>query len=85
VGGGALTLFLVVAGSALIVFRRHQPVDPARLEHTQLTNFAESATSPALSPDGRMLTFIRGTETFAGRGEIRMASQFNSPVMAVIK
>ena len=39
-------------------------------EYTPLTNFADSATSPALSPDGRMLTFIRGPETFSGPGEI---------------
>ena len=32
---------------------------PAHAEYTQLTNFADSATSPALSPDGRMLVFIR--------------------------
>jgi serine/threonine protein kinase len=30
--------------------------------HTPLTNFADSAVQPALSPDGRMLTFIRGSE-----------------------
>jgi Tol biopolymer transport system component len=40
------------------------------VQYTQLTNFADSATSPALSPDGRMLTFIRGESTFFGRGQI---------------
>ncbi|MCA1559664.1 MAG: protein kinase [Acidobacteria bacterium] len=38
--------------------------------YRQLTNFADSATSPALSPDGRMLTFIHGPSTFAGPGQI---------------
>jgi Tol biopolymer transport system component len=41
-----------------------------RLEYQQLTNFANSATSPAISPDGRMLTFILGESTFFGPGEI---------------
>lgn len=36
----------------------------------QLTDFADSAVSPALSPDGRILTFIRGENTFYGKGEI---------------
>ncbi|MBK5293524.1 MAG: protein kinase, partial [Acidobacteriia bacterium] len=59
--------------AAVLLFTRTRvasPTAPARLEYTQLTNFTDSATSPALSPDGRMLTFIRGTETFTGRGEI---------------
>jgi eukaryotic-like serine/threonine-protein kinase len=55
---------------ALLLFRFRQPAAPARLEYTQLTNFADSATSPALSPDGRMLTFIRGESTFVGPGQI---------------
>ncbi|MBM3815325.1 MAG: hypothetical protein FJW20_27245, partial [Acidimicrobiia bacterium] len=46
------------------------PRTPPRLEYTQLTNFADSATSPALSPDGRMLAFIRGESTFIGPGQI---------------
>src|SRR5207244_12149547 len=36
----------------------------------QLTNFPDSVTQPALSPDGRMLTFVRGFSTFAAPGEI---------------
>jgi Tol biopolymer transport system component len=32
----------------------------------QITNFIDSAVSPALSPDGRMLSFIRGPKTFYG-------------------
>jgi Tol biopolymer transport system component/predicted Ser/Thr protein kinase len=36
----------------------------------QLTFFADSAVYPELSPDGRMLTFIRGTDTFISFGEI---------------
>jgi Tol biopolymer transport system component len=43
---------------------------PSRKAWVQITNFADSATSPALSPDGRMITFIRGPETFVTPGQI---------------
>jgi serine/threonine protein kinase len=36
----------------------------------QLTNFPDSVSQPALSPDGRMLVFVRGQDTFAGPGQI---------------
>ncbi len=62
----AVILVLVVA----LLLRRQAPRVPPRIEYTQLTNFADSATSPALSPDGRMLAFIRGESTFLGPGQI---------------
>jgi hypothetical protein len=51
---------LLAAPIALIVFqsRSHGPLD--RTQYTQLTNF-DSAIDPALSPDGRMMAFVRGT------------------------
>jgi eukaryotic-like serine/threonine-protein kinase len=39
-------------------------------EYIQLTDFTDSAVAPSLSPDGRMVTFIRGGEFFGGTGEI---------------
>ncbi len=36
----------------------------------QMTFFTDSAVYPALSPDGRMMAFIRGDDTFFGKGEI---------------
>jgi serine/threonine protein kinase/WD40 repeat protein len=36
----------------------------------QLTFFTDSAVYPELSPDGRMLTFIRGSSTFLTVGEV---------------
>ena len=69
----ALALFAVAAGSAVVMFRNPQPAGPAgpaQRQYTQLTNFADSATSPALSPDGRMLAFIRGPGTFFSPGQI---------------
>ena len=66
----ASAAIIVVAVGALFLSRSRQPATPAGLAYSQLTNFADSATSPALSPDGRMLTFIRGESTFSGPGQI---------------
>jgi len=66
----AAAIVVLAAAGALFVSRSRQPTEPVRREYTQLTNFADSATSPALSPDGRMLTFIRGESTFIGPGQI---------------
>src|SRR6476620_2036901 len=37
---------------------------------TALTNFTDAAVAPAISPDGRILAFIRGDRTFLGQGQI---------------
>jgi Tol biopolymer transport system component len=63
----ATTLGLALVAGAVALFR---PRPPARVEYTQLTNFADSVVSPALSLDGRMLTFIRSEEDFWGFGEV---------------
>lgn len=60
----------LAAGTALYVSRSREPLGPARPEYTQLTTFADSVVAPALSPDGRMLAFIRGENTFVGTGEV---------------
>ena len=62
----ALAAIAIVAALLLAVRR------PARQEptYTQLTNFTDSAVCPALSPDGRMLAFIRSEYTFGGPGQI---------------
>lgn len=41
-----------------------------RAHWIQLTRFGDSATAPALSRDGRMVTFIRGSDPFYGAGQI---------------
>jgi DNA-binding winged helix-turn-helix (wHTH) protein len=52
---------LTVAGIAVYrSFRSH----PAGLRYTQITDFTDSAVAPALSPDGRLVAFIRGSSNF---------------------
>jgi Tol biopolymer transport system component/predicted Ser/Thr protein kinase len=67
----ALTLTLAIAALGTVwawrTFRR--PVSTA-LTYMPLTNFADSVVAPALSPDGRMLAFIRGENTFIGPGDV---------------
>ena len=66
----AIPVVLVVVG-ALVFWRFQQPMEPARKQYTQLTNFADSAVSPVLSPDGRMLAFLRGESSLgASVGQI---------------
>jgi len=64
-------LGLVVIGGVL-AWRLGGPRRPVTSpsEYIQLTNFNDSATAPALSPDGRMVTFFRGGEYFLGSGQI---------------
>jgi len=70
VGAIASILILVAAIGVWLVSRPQRPAAPAVAEYTQLTNFADSAVSPALSPDGRMLAFIRGGNTLFTPGDI---------------
>jgi eukaryotic-like serine/threonine-protein kinase len=67
----ALAAALTVAAvAAAFWFSRAGRDGPLAVQYVQLTNFADSVTSPALSPDGRLLTFIRGPSTFFGPGQI---------------
>jgi serine/threonine protein kinase len=43
---------------------------PARSEWEQITNLPDSAVQPALSADGRMVTFIRGPSGFISSGQV---------------
>ncbi len=43
---------------------------PARSEWLQITNLPDSVVQPALSPDGNMLTFIRGASSFNTPGQV---------------
>jgi serine/threonine protein kinase/Tol biopolymer transport system component len=64
----AVALAMLAIGAALWFRGPSRP--PDRSKWVQLTKLPDSATQPALSPDGRMLAFIRGYETFVGPGQI---------------
>ena len=68
----ASALVLLAGGAAL--FYSAKPTSPVTLpsEYSQLTNFNDSATAPSLSPDGRMVAFIRSGEfcCTGGQGQI---------------
>jgi DNA-binding winged helix-turn-helix (wHTH) protein/Tol biopolymer transport system component len=62
------TLVILAIGAA--VWWRNSPRLPDRSQWVQLTKFSDSVTQPALSPDGRMMAFIRGYGTFVSPGQI---------------
>jgi serine/threonine protein kinase len=64
------TLLAAAAVPAVLLYDAAPAPGPVSAAYTQLTNFADSATSPALSRDGRMLAFIRGPSTFFSPGDI---------------
>ena len=67
----ALIGLAIVAALATIwrLTRERSPVTSAT-EYVQITDFTDSAVAPSLSPDGRMVTFIRGGEWFLSEGQI---------------
>ena len=69
---GAAVILIGAAWGGYQLFRSKSAAGPSASSAAwvQLTDFADSAVSPALSPDGKMLTFIRGNSTFFGQGEI---------------
>jgi DNA-binding winged helix-turn-helix (wHTH) protein len=66
----AWVLFGLALAALGVRLRWHRTPSSARSNWVQVTNFPDGATSPALSSDGRMITFIRGPETFVTPGQI---------------
>ena len=66
----ALAVAVLLAAAALAYRYAPHAAVTSPSEYVQLTDFADSATAPALSPDGRMITFIRGGEFFLSTGQI---------------
>ena len=66
---GSIAGAVVLVTAAVMLFRSRNP-SAVRPDYIPLTSFAESATSPAISPDGRYLAFILGESTFFGPGQI---------------
>src|ERR1700722_11252932 len=62
----ALALFSIAA----VLWVRGRSSPPDRSRWVQLTQLPDSVSQPALSPDGRMLAFIRGYSTFLGPGQV---------------
>ncbi len=65
IAAGICALLAVIG--ARFYLPHHHPPDIA---FTQLTDFTDSAVAPALSPDGRMVAFIRGSNGFLGSDQI---------------
>ena len=68
----SVVTLLAIASLALFFLLSHwrHTGPPPRETWVQITNFSDSATSPALSPDGHMIAFIQGSDTFVTRGQI---------------
>jgi Tol biopolymer transport system component len=62
-------LLMATAGLAIMLFVRQSTSRPTSGPvYTQLTDFTDSVVAPSLSPDGRMVTFIRGGDGFLKGG-----------------
>ena len=70
--GAAVAVALAIAAGGAILMRRPAPVSSRLEPPVQLTFFNDSALLPSLSPDGRMVTFVRGGwfSASAPRGQI---------------
>lgn len=66
----AASAMVLIAAAVLLFERWRRPSAPARSEWVQITNLPDSVSQPALSPDGRMLTFLRGPLTFITSGQV---------------
>jgi serine/threonine protein kinase len=66
--GAAAAMLMVIAVVSTAFYFNIRPAAPLKIE--PITAFPDSAVSPALSADGRMLTFVRGSSTFVGGGQI---------------
>src|SRR5580658_1546924 len=66
----ASVIVLAALVGAFFLFRSSRSGPPASKDWEQLTFFTDSVVYPALSADGRMLAFIRGSGSFFGPGQI---------------
>jgi Tol biopolymer transport system component len=65
-GVAAIVAVLILLAAA---WYRARPA-PGSSQWVQLTRLPDSVSQPALSADGRKLTFVRGPDTFAGAGQV---------------
>ena len=68
---GVFGILLLAAAAAIYLYLRTMRIVPTSdTEWEQLTFFTDAAVYPALSPDGRLLAFIRGRDTFLTPGNV---------------
>lgn len=65
-------LFVLATLLGLVLALRDTP-QPGN-SYIQLTDFTDSAISPAISPDGRTVAFLRSADWFLSRGQIWLKS-----------
>jgi serine/threonine protein kinase len=65
-----LLLGTAAAGSIALFASRPPASGPLRGDWIQLTNFSDSVVEPALSPNGELLTFLRGPKPFTTLGHV---------------
>jgi serine/threonine protein kinase len=65
-----LAAILGIAAFLKLSINQTNPAPTSPSEYTQITNFTDSAIWPSLSPDGRMVTFLRGGGNFPTSGQI---------------
>src|SRR5208337_2117589 len=67
---GIAAAIAIVIVAAFFLYRLTSAPPAAGKQWEQLTFFTDSAVYPTLSSDGRMLAFIRGSDSFLGPGQI---------------
>jgi serine/threonine protein kinase len=70
VWAAALATIVLLAAAGLALFARRGSAVVPSTQWVQITDFPDSAVQPALSPDGHILAFIRGPESFVTSGQI---------------
>jgi serine/threonine protein kinase/Tol biopolymer transport system component len=68
---GVIGLLSIAAGVAgFFIYRSSRAAPALSKEWQQLTFFTDSVVYPTISPDGRMLAYIRGNSSFLGQGQV---------------
>ena len=68
-GKTAAAAALLVLGAIWLLTAHKTPVTSTS-EYVQLTDFSDSASAPAISPDGRMVAFFRGGKQFLTKSQL---------------
>jgi serine/threonine protein kinase len=63
-------LVVIIAAAAYLVWRNRPPQLAPQSQWTQLTDYSDGAVSPSFSPDGKLLTFLRGDSPFTTDGNV---------------